>query len=104
MTVRIIKPSTVRGFESRHPDAAPGLDRWLGIAEAAVWRSLHDVRQAFRSADSVKVASGRTVVVFNIHGNDYRLITAIHYNRSTVFILRFITHAQYSQGRWKEDL
>jgi mRNA interferase HigB len=62
------------------------------------------VRRSFRSADEVTVASGRTVVIFNIGGNRFRLITAIHYNRGKVFELRFMTHAEYSKDRWKDDL
>jgi mRNA interferase HigB len=55
-------------------------------------------------ADAVTVASGRTVVVFNIRGNRYRLVTAIHYNRQLVYTLRFMTHAEYSKNRWKDML
>ena len=102
--MRVIKPSTVRAFERQHPDAAPGLDHWLEVAESARWKILQDVRQSFRSADEVKVESGRTVVVFNIGGNRFRLITAIHYNMQKVFILRFMTHAEYSKNRWKDEL
>jgi mRNA interferase HigB len=102
--VRVIKPSTVRAFERKHPDAASALEYWLEVVEAAKWKQLHDVRQSFRSADEVKVKSKRTVVVFNIGGNNYRLIAAIHYNVGKVFILRFMTHAEYSKNRWKDEL
>ena len=78
------------------------LARQLG--RAAHWRALPDLRRSFRSADEVRVASGRTVVIFNIGGNAYRLITAIHYNRQIVYVLRFMTHADYSKDRWKDDL
>jgi mRNA interferase HigB len=102
--VRIIKLATVREFARQHADAASGLERWLDVTKATEWRKLHDVRQAFRSADEVRVASGRTVVIFNIGGNKYRLIAAIHYNLGKVFVLMFMTHAEYSKGRWKEEL
>jgi mRNA interferase HigB len=100
----VIKPATIRAFERRHSRAAAGLEYWLEAAQAASWTRLHDVRLAFRSADEVRVASGRTVVVFNINGNRFRLIAAIHYNRGKVFILRFLTHADYSKDRWKDEL
>jgi len=58
----------------------------------------------FRSADEVKVASHRTVVVFNIAGNPYRWVAAIHYNLGKVFVLMLLTHAQYGKGRWKDGL
>lgn len=50
------------------------------------------------------VRSGRSVTIFNIAGNAYRLITAIHYNSGKVFVLRFMTHAEYDRQTWKDDL
>jgi mRNA interferase HigB len=46
----------------------------------------------------------RLVVMFNIHGNDFRLICAIHYNTAKVFLLRFLSHAEYDKDRWKSEL
>lgn len=40
----------------------------------------------------------------NIKGNRYRLIVAIHYNTQMVYVLRFLTHAEYDKGAWKEQL
>jgi mRNA interferase HigB len=65
---------------------------------------LQDVRATFPHADLINVASGRSVVVFNIAGNKYRLITAIHYNRQLVFAMMVLTHTQYASGKWKELL
>jgi mRNA interferase HigB len=61
-----------------------------------------DVRQTYPDTDSVKVRSGRTVLVFNIRRNDYRLIAVVHFNRQIVYTLRFMTHAEYSKDRWNE--
>ena len=72
--------------------------------KAADWSNIVDLRQTFPNADPVRVASGRTVVVFNIAGNRYRLLTAIHYNMRKVFVLRFLTHAEYDRETWKDDL
>ena len=91
-------------FGERHADAAEPLDRWYRIAREAEWASLGDVRIAFPHADLVKVASGKPVTVFNVAGNKYRLVTAIHYNRQIVYTLRVMTHAEYSKGKWKEQL
>jgi mRNA interferase HigB len=65
---------------------------------------LQDVRATFPHADAVTVRSGRSVVVFNIAGNKYRLITAIHYNRRLPFTLMVLTHAEYNKEKWKEVL
>lgn len=68
------------------------------------FRHFADLRRCFRSADQGRVASNKAVVVFNIHGNDYRLICALHYNTGRVFLLRFLAHAKYSKDRWKDEL
>ena len=51
----------------------------------------------------VRVSSGKSVLVFNVCGNTYRLIVAMHFDRQTAFTLRFLTHAEYSNDRWKDD-
>lgn len=63
-----------------------------------------DVRRTFPSADLVKVASGRQVIVFNVCGNEFRLIVAVHFDRQKVFILRLLSHAEYSKENWKAEL
>jgi mRNA interferase HigB len=50
------------------------------------------------------VKSGKPVTVFNIAGNKYRLIAAIHYNRQIVYTLRIMSHAEYSRAKWKDQL
>ena len=62
------------------------------------------MRATYPSADMVRVASGRRALVFNVCGNDYRLIVAMHFDRQIVYTLRFLTHAEYSQDRWKDEL
>jgi mRNA interferase HigB len=102
--MRIIKRSTLVEYAQRNPQAKAGLLYWHTLAESARWTGLQEVRRTFPHADAVTVASGRTVVIFNIAGNRYRLITAIHYDRQRVFTLRVMTHAEYSKDTWKEPL
>ncbi len=70
----------------------------------ATWRHLVAVRQSYPDTDAIKDRSGRTVLVFNIRRNDYRLIVAAHFNRQIIYTLRFMTHAEYSKDRWKSEL
>jgi mRNA interferase HigB len=102
--MRIIKRALLVEFGERFLDAAEPLDRWYRIALRARWRNLSETRIDFPHADAVIVASGKPVTVFNIAGNKYRLITAIHYNREIVYTLRAMTHAEYSRGKWKGQL
>jgi mRNA interferase HigB len=102
--MRIITRKRLRQFSARHTDAAVPLALWARAVQAARWRNLDEVRMAFPHADNVRVYSGREATVFNIKGNHYRLITAIHYDRQRLFIMRFLTHAEYNKDRWKETL
>lgn len=87
----------LRQFWERHPDSATPLARWFKIVQRTQFRDFGELRAAFPSADKV----GQWVV-FNIGGNKYRLITAIHFNRSKVYIRHVLTHQEYDQGAWKQ--
>ncbi|MBI3853085.1 MAG: type II toxin-antitoxin system HigB family toxin [Verrucomicrobia bacterium] len=102
--MRIIKEALLVQAGQMHPPAARQLETWRKIVRAASWRNPVDVRQTYPDTDSVKVRSGRQVLVFNVRRNDYRLIVAMHFNRQIVYMLRFLTHAEYSKDRWRETL
>ena len=102
--MRIITKRRLGEFTARHPEAGSALRAWHDEAVKADWRNLSDVRRTYPHADGVKVRSGRFATVFNIKRNSYRLITAIHYDSQRVFVMRFLTHAEYSKNRWKDSL
>ena len=91
--MRIIALRVLRDFWNRHTDAEIPLRAWYAAASRADWRSPADVKAAYRSASFI--ANNR--IVFNVKGNDYRLVVAVHYNRGMMFI-RFIgTHREYDK-------
>lgn len=91
--MHVIAIKKLRTFWERHPRVEPMLRAWYNEAEAAEWRTPQDILKRYRSAD---VLPGDRVV-FNIKGNDYRLVVRIHYNTGVVFI-RFVgTHAEYDR-------
>ena len=91
--MRIIALGTLRDFWQKHADAEVPLRSWYAAASRADWRSPTDVKAAYRNASFV--AHNR--IVFNIKGNEYRLVAAVHYNRRMMFI-RFIgTHRDYDK-------
>lgn len=102
--MRLIKRTTLRDYARRFPKAAGPLDTWTRLTLSADWKNLVDTRKTFPHADQVKVKSGKTVTIFNVGGNDFRLITAIHYDRGKVFVLNFLTHAEYTKNTWKNRL
>ncbi len=102
--MRIIKEAFLVAKGREHPPAARHLDVWRKTVKAATWRNLVEVRRTYPDTDAVKVRSRRTVLIFNIRRNDYRLIAAVHFNSQIVYTLRFMTHAEYSKDRWKTEL
>lgn len=104
MCVRIVKENFLRDAAGQYPKAAKYLAAWVKLVRAADWRGLADVRRCYPSADMVRVSSGKPVLVFNVCGNTYRLIAALHFDRQTAYTLRFLTHAEYSAGHWKNEL
>ena len=93
--VHVISEKALREFWQKHADAKDPLRSWLTAAKRAKWRNLSEVRQTFNSADVAGIYT-----IFNIKGNAYRLITAIHYNRQKVYIRHVFTHAEYD--RWNK--
>jgi mRNA interferase HigB len=102
--MRIITRRRLNEYAKHHPNAAASLSAWHDVARKSAWGSLQEIRQSFPQADPATVASGKTVVLFNIAGNHHRLITAIHYDTGKIFILEILTHAEYSNNRWKKSL
>jgi mRNA interferase HigB len=91
--MRIIALSTLRTFWAKNPQAEIPLRVWYAEASRASWKSPAGIKSAHRNASFL--ANNR--VVFNIKGNDYRLVVAVHYNRGMMFV-RFVgTHAQYDR-------
>ena len=104
MCVRIVKVKFLRDAAEQFPKAARYLGTWTATVRAAVWRNMADVRRCYGSADVVHVRSGKPVIVFNVCGNTYRLIVAMHFNSQMAFMLRFLTHAEYDRDNWKDEL
>jgi len=92
-TVRVIARRTLREFWERHADSEQALRAWYAEAKSADWQGPADVKARFPSASFL--AGNR--VIFNIKGNQYRLVVAIRYDLGIVFI-RFVgTHAEYDR-------
>ena len=91
--MRIIAKRTLREFWEVHPDAEHPLLDWHDTTASQNWKSPHDVKQTFGSASIIDANR----VVFNIKGNDYRLITHLDYLFGMVFILWVGSHTDYDK-------
>lgn len=91
--MRVIAVSTLRQFWERHPDAEQPLKAWFDEASKATWAQPSDIKVQYRNASVLK----NRRVVFNIKGNDYRLIVAIAYKLGIVYVKFIGTHAEYDK-------
>jgi mRNA interferase HigB len=94
--MHVISRKKLKEAAARRADLEGPLDAWFRIARKAAWRNLADVRKTFSSADAV----GKWTV-FNIKGNQYRLITELNYTFGRIYVRDVLTHAEYDRGDWK---
>ena len=91
--MRIIARSTLIEYYTLNPDSRAALEEWFQKTRQAKWTCFADVRRTFGSADSV----GNQRYVFNIRGNNYRLVAVVKFTIQTVYI-RFVgTHPEYDK-------
>ena len=77
------------------------LATWAVVVANVIWQSIDEVRATYPSADGVKLDSGFVVTVFNVKGNEYRLLTSIDYDAEIVQVLEVLSHAEYDKQLWK---
>ncbi len=91
--MRIVARKTIVHFYQNHSDSKIALEEWYSKTQRAEWLNSSEIKQTFNSVDSV----GNDRFVFNIKGNDYRLVALILFKIKTVYV-RFIgTHAEYDK-------
>ena len=98
--MRIISKKTIKDFYEQilYQDSKESLEAWHKEVIKADWQTPNDIKEQYRHASVV----GNNRIVFNIHGNKYRLIVKINYYAQVVYI-RFIgTHKQYDAIDAKE--
>ena len=87
-----------------YQEAAKEIAAWVTIVKASRWHSFLEVRRVFQNADAVD-----GYVIFNVRHNRYRLVTVIHYAKTTdelktdghVYIRSFLTHQEYlNRDNW----
>ncbi len=91
--MRVIAKGTLRTFWTKHKDCEEQLKSWYKEAEEARWKGPRDIKRDYPAASFLP----DNRVVFNIKGNNYRLVVKINYDYAIVWI-RFVgTHGQYDK-------
>lgn len=98
--MHVISWKRLKEFAGRHAGAKAPLGAWFKLARGGRFLNLAELKRTFAGVDLVP-AKGRDYYVFNIGGNKYRLVAAIHFNTQKLFVRHVLTHAEYDAGRWK---
>lgn len=91
LRMRIIAVSYLRPFWEANPGAEQSLKSWVDEVKKANWSQPADIKAQYRSASILK----NRRVVFNIKGNDYRLVVSVAYRFQAVYVKFIGTHADY---------
>ena len=90
---RIVAKRTLKEFWEKNPDSKNYLETWFETAKAANWKKPNDIKEFYSTVSILK----NSRVVFNIKGNEYRLVVKINYSKQWLFI-RFIgKHSDYDK-------
>jgi mRNA interferase HigB len=89
----VISYGKLRDFYETHADAKDALNNWYRLISQANWANYHEIKTMFNSVD----AAGNDRFVFDIRGNNYRIVAMIFFDIRTVYI-RFVgTHKEYDR-------
>lgn len=91
--MRILKRKTLKDFWEIYTDAEQQLKSWIYNVENSIWKSPNDVKKIYNSASFLP----NNRIVFNIKGNNYRLIAKVNYDLGIVFIKYINTHKEYDK-------
>ena len=91
--MRIFTEQALKEYAETHPDAKVALQEWTTIVKKSKWTCFADVKKTFNSVDNV----GNQHYVFNIRGNNYRLIVVVKFTIGYIFIRKVCTHEEYNK-------
>lgn len=97
MKVHLIKKQSIEDYVMKNAQIRPGFKTWLSLIKVADWNAPSGIIETFNSADIIGKSSNR--VVFNISGNNYRMICSYHFGRRMVhlFVCWIGTHTEYDK-------
>lgn len=84
-------------FKRNHANARTALDAWRSEVEVAQWKTPQDIKNRYRSADLL----ANDKVIFNINGNNYRLVVVVKYSMGMVVVEWVGTHAEYDKKQFE---
>ena len=103
MKVHLVRKETITDYVKTNARSKSSLDDWQAVVKAADWEKPDDIKATFNSADLL--GNGTNRVVFDIAGNNYRMICAYAFGERMVhlFIKWIGTHAEYDKLNAKNE-
>ena len=95
--MEIVRRDRLVEFAQKHPNTRSSLNRWYDLMQGRNFGSFAELRSLFPHVSRV----GK-LTIFNIAGNNVRLIVSMRYDEERVYIRHVLTHAEYDKGKWKE--
>jgi mRNA interferase HigB len=99
--LHVISYKTLREFAEKRPDSMEPLKTWYKVANKATWMDIVDVKAVYPHADAVGKCT-----VFNVAGNEFRLVVQIDFDVQLIYVKKVMTHAEYSREdgkHWKKS-
>lgn len=95
--MKVLNLEKLHAFSRKHNQAKGALDAWHDEVKRESWKTTLDIRKRFNSADFLP----NNRVIFNIKGNNYRLVVQVVYQAGMVIVEKVGTHAEYDRWRLK---
>lgn len=95
--MKIVGKKKLSDFWRKHARARKSLEPWVSEVERAIWAKPQDIKDRYRLADILP----KNQVVFNLGGNNYRIVVVVVYTAETIHVTHVGTHAEYA--KWKLD-
>jgi mRNA interferase HigB len=93
--MHVISKHALAAFWLKHPAARAPLEAWYRLVKASAFWSFNELKKTFSTADYVP-----PFVIFDVGGNNFRVICAVHFDRQKLYIREVFTHAEYD--RWSK--
>ena len=88
----VISKGMIHEFAKKNAMSKIPLNNWYAKATIADWKKYSDLKNTFGSADAI----GNNRFIFNVGGNNYRIVALIHFSIRTIFIRAILTHSEYN--------
>lgn len=97
----VLNEQVLQKYWRKHPDSRKWLQAWLAVSREAHWHTIQDVQQTYPAVDGGVRCRAGSVTVFDVCGNNHRLIVSVNFRAEVIFLHELMPHSEYSKDLWK---